>query len=446
MLVMKFGGTSVGDGARLIQVANIVKAKGCPVLVVSSAMTKVTDALLLIANTATTCNLFRCQELLTALEQRHLQAIKDANLSSDEVTDLTQHIKDSIVELWRWTQGVSLLQELTPRTLDAFSAAGELLSAPIVAAALRSLGASAIYLDPRELMLTDDNFGAALPDEDKIAQAAQEKILPLLQSGTIVVTGGFVGCGESGQTTTLGRGGSDYSAALLGAAIHAEAIEIWTDVDGILTADPRIVPEAKLLPEISYAEAAEMAFFGAKVLHPATIRPAVQRGIPVWIKNTFRPQVAGTVVRAEVSGSGLRALACRRGCVAILVSNPRMLMAHGYAAKVFGVFERYKVPVDVITTSEVSIATTIDANSPISKIMEELSTFAEPQLVRNLGVLTAVGTHLRNTPGIASTIFGALGDINVFMISQGASDTNLTFVLEESRLAEAMQRLHAAFF
>jgi aspartate kinase len=446
MLVMKFGGTSVGDGARIVQVAQIVKAKEQPVLVVASAMTKVTDELLKIANLATTRNLFQCQEMLTSLENRHLQAIKDANIVGEEAVTLTKDLKESMLELWRWTQGVSLLQELTPRTLDAFSAAGELLSAPLVAAALRSLGASAEYIDPRELMFTDENFGAAIPDEAKIAKAAQEKIAPRLQANTIIVTGGFVGCAESGQTTTLGRGGSDYSAALFGAGLHADSIEIWTDVDGILTADPRMVSEAKLLREISYAEAAEMAFFGAKVLHPATIRPAVQKGIPVWIKNTFRPQVEGTVVKAEVTGTGLRALACRTGCVAVLVSNPKMLLAHGYAAKVFSVFERLKVPVDVITTSEVSIATTIDANSPIHKILEELSSFAEAQVVRNLGVLTAVGSRLRSTPGIASTIFRALGDINVFMISQGASDTNITLVLDDSRLPEAMRRLHTAFF
>jgi aspartate kinase len=265
------------------------------------------------------------------------------------------------------------------------------------------------------------------------------------------VTGGFFGAAPDGSTTTLGRGGSDYSAALLGAALHdagaaVEAIEIWTDVDGILTADPRIVRTARIVPEVGYAEAAELAFFGAKVLHPATIRPAVARGIPVRVRNTFRPGAGGTTVRAEVPGAGVMALAMRTGVVALFVGSPRMLLAHGYAARVFAVFDRHAAPVDVIATSEVSISITVDARAPIDDLVRDLSEFAEVSVLRDLAVVSVVGRKLRSTPRVAASVFAALGDINVVLISQGASETNLTFVVQASDAPEAVRRLHREHF
>jgi aspartate kinase len=310
---------------------------------------------------------------------------------------------------------------------------------------LQALDLPAVWVDPRSVLITDHNFGAALPDEPAIAAAAKQ-ITPLITAGNIPVTGGFVGAEPGGQTTTLGRGGSDYSAALLGAALHAAAIEIWTDVDGILTADPRLVKNPRPVAAISHDEAAELAFFGAKVLHPATIRPAVKLGIPVWIKNSFNPAGAGTEVRAAAPGEGVRAIAARRGCAALFIDNPRMLLAHGYAAKVFAVFERQGVPVDVIATSEVSISVTVDAAAPLEALCAELSGFAEVSVLRDLAVVTVVGQKLRSTPGIAARVFGALQGINVVMISQGASDTNLTFVVAAAETGPAVRRLHDAFF
>jgi aspartate kinase len=276
-------------------------------------------------------------------------------------------------------------------------------------------------------------------------------LLPERAAGRVVVTGGFVGAAPDGSTTTLGRGGSDYSAALLGAALQdagagVEAIEIWTDVDGILSADPRIVPAARIVPEVGYAEAAELAFFGAKVLHPATIRPAVTRGIPVKVKNTFRPHAPGTTVRAEVPGAGVMALAMRTGVVAIFVGSPRMLLAHGYAARVFAVFERHATPVDVIATSEVSISITVDARAPIDDLVRDLSEFAEVSVLGDLAVVSVVGRKLRSTPRVAASVFAALGDINVVLISQGASETNLTFVVQAANAPEAVRRLHRELF
>jgi aspartate kinase len=310
---------------------------------------------------------------------------------------------------------------------------------------LEAQGAPAAWVDPRDLVPTDAGYGAAIPDEAGIGEATARLVRPHLEAGRIVVTGGYVGRGPSGETTTLGRGGSDYSAALFAAALGAEAIEIWTDVDGILTADPRVVPSARVVPAISYAEASELAFFGAKVLHPATVRPAVRKAIPVWIKNTLRPEAPGSVVRRDAEGTGVRALAARKRIAAVFISNPQMLLAHGYAARVFDVFEKHRVPVDVITTSEVSIATTVDEGAPFEALRADLESFADVEVRRGLAVLTVVGCKLRSTPSIAARIFQALGGVNVVMISQGASDTNVTFVVDEADVESALKRVHAEF-
>lgn len=446
MIVMKFGGTSVADGKRIFALGSLIqRAQPRTPLVVVSALGGVTDRLIELGTLARKGNTSEAEALLGQLAARHREAIDEAGITHDAAS-LKESIDETFRRLGEWIRGISLLRELTPRTLDAIVSTGELLSARIVAAALRAQKLPAVFVDPREVMCTDATFGCATPDEPGILAASREKILPLLSRKEIPVTGGFVGREPSGETTTLGRGGSDYSAALFGAALGAEAIEIWTDVDGILSADPRIVSGARLVPSLSYAEAAELAFFGAKVLHPATIRPAVRRGIPVWIKNTFRPEIPGTEVREDAPGNGVRALAARKNCAAIFLSNPRMLLAHGYAARVFGVFEKLKVPVDVITTSEVSISVTVDASAPLALLKEELRGLADVEVVSGLAVVAVVGKDLRQTSGIAGRIFTALQGVNIQMISQGASNTNLTFVIDESDLPYAMQSLHQAFF
>jgi aspartate kinase len=451
--ILKFGGTSVGDGERIARVGHLVAASGgagAPLAVVS-AMGGVTDLLLALSDAARVKDRASAEKALATLSERHRAAVDAIGLDAAEGAACRAAIDREFLRLADFSTGVSLLGELSTRTSDAIAAAGELLSSPLVAAALRRRGTSAVWIDPRELVATDATFGAALPDEREIAARVRVVALPHLSAGTAVVTGGYVGAAPDGSTTTLGRGGSDYSAALLGAGLfdagaRVEAIEIWTDVDGILTADPRIVPQARLVPEVGYAEAAELAFFGAKVLHPATIRPAVARGIPVVVKNTFRPEGPGTVVRAEAAGGGVRALAMRSGVAALFVGNPRMLLAHGYAARVFSVFEKHRVPVDVIATSEVSISITVDEKAPLEALRADLSTFAEVSVLRDLAVVSVVGKDLRTTPGIAVRVFGALGEINVVLISQGASDTNLTFAVDSRDAPEALRRLHREFF
>lgn len=452
MLVMKFGGTSVGSGERIAGVAELVEARLAEEpFVVVSAMGGVTDALLALSRAAREGDRAAVGRALATLGERHRAALDGLGLEPGAAAGLEEEILSELGRLEGLATGVALLGELTERTSDAICAAGELLSAALVSAALAKRGVAVARVDPRDWMATDAGHGAATPDEAAIAGNVARLLLPERAAGRVVVTGGFVGAAPGGATTTLGRGGSDYSAALLGAALEecgarVEAIEIWTDVDGILTADPRVVPAARIVPEVGYDEAAELAFFGAKVLHPATIRPAVSRGIPVRVRNTFRPGAPGTTVRSEAPGTGVRALAMRPGVAALFVGSPRMLLAHGYAARVFSVFERHAVPVDVIATSEVSISITVDAKAPLEALVRDLSAFAEVSVLTGLAVVSVVGQRLRSTPRVAARVFAALGEVNVVLISQGASETNLTFVVEAKDAPEALRRLHRALF
>ncbi len=450
--VLKFGGTSVGSAERIRDVARLVGTRGEePCLVVVSAMAGVTDLLVGLKSSSKSKERAAAESALDELEGRHRAALDGLGLPEGELRTCAVAIEEEMRRCRELSLGISLLEEISPRTSDALLAIGELICSRFVAAALRAGGADAVWIDPRDILATDRSYGAALADEKETAARVGRHVVPHLESGRIVVTGGFVGAAPDGSTTTLGRGGSDYSAALFGAALHdvgraVGRIEIWTDVDGILTADPRVVPAARLVPEVSYPEAAELAFFGAKVLHPATIRPAVARGIPVAVKNTFRPDCPGTVVRQDVPGNGVRAVATRGGVTALFVGSPRMLLAHGYAAKVFSVFEKHGVPVDVIATSEVSISITVSEKAPLEGVVRDLSEFAEVSLLKHLAVVSVVGKGLRSTAGVAFRIFGAVGDVNVVLISQGASDTNVTFVVDGKDAPEALRRLHREFF
>ncbi len=450
--VLKFGGTSVGTAERIRDVARLVGTRGGdPCLVVVSAMGGVTDLLVGLKVSSSERDREAVEHSRHVLAQRHEEALDGIGLPAAEREAARTALTADLLRVEELCSGIFLLEEVSPRISDALLSLGEMMCSRLVAAALRARGTEAVWIDPREILATDATYGAALADEAETARRVAARVLPELAAGRVVVTGGFVGSAAGGATTTLGRGGSDYSAALFGAALkdaggEVGAIEIWTDVDGILTADPRVVPAARLVPEVSSAEAAELAFFGAKVLHPATIRPAVARGIPVGVKNTFRPDAPGTVVRRDAPGSGVRALAMRTGVTAIFVGSPRMLLAYGYAAKVFSVFERHRVSVDVIATSEVSISITVDEKAPLEDIVRDLSEFAEVSLLRHLAVVSVVGRGLRSTAGVAGRVFAALGDVNVVLISQGASDTNLTFVVAAGDAPEALRRLHREFF
>jgi len=443
-LVMKFGGSSVADAARLRNVAGLVQARAKPgkgVLVVLSALGGATDILVAAGKAAAAGNESGAFALLAALMKRHEGVAEE--LFGDRLPDfVSQAFEQARAELLPLLRGTALLKELPPRSADLLYGRGELLSSTLLSAYM-----GVAWADARGFMKTDSRFGEAKPELDAIRAAAREKLLPLLAAGSVVVTQGYIGSDSSGAATTLGRGGSDYSASLLGAALGASEIQIWTDVEGILSCDPRVVPAAHPIEILGYDEAAELAAFGAKVLHPATILPAVELGIPVTVRNSMKPEGRFTTIsRNSGSGRPVTALASRGPVAVLTVRDPRMLGGAGFLARIFEVFGRLGVSVDLVSTSEVSVSVTLDPGAPIRELEAELSQFASVRVDKGKAIVALVGEELKRTRGVAGMAFGAMRDINVEMISLGSNEINLSFVVDGDRAPEALRRLHAAFF
>lgn len=357
-------------------------------------------------------------------------------------------IGENFAELDRMARAVAVLRSVPAASRDHFLAHGERISAAVVAAALKARGLPAFAVDSRQVIITDNHFGRARPDEAEIERRAGEHLLPACARGEIPVAGGFFGATRQGETTTLGRGGSDWSAALLGAALGASVVEIWTDVGGMMTADPRVVPEARIIETISFDEASELAYFGARVLHPLTLAPAIEKGIPVRIRNSREPDLPGTEVRATApSGpSGARSIAYKKGIATVDIVTSRMLMASGFLRTLFEVFARHETPVDMVTTSEVSVSVTVDELSRLDKIRKDLEELAQVEVVPGRALVCLVGQDLKFKPGIAARVFRAVERINILMISQGASRRNVSFVVEEKDVEDAVRLLHREFF
>jgi aspartate kinase len=451
MVVQKFGGTSVADPAAIRRLIEIVRAArtrdGRGPAVVVSAMSGVTDALLAVAAAAGSSRQDEALSRVEQLKQRHLTAAADL-IPGTEQASVGRHIVEAFDQLAAIVRALAVLRDVSPRTLDVVAAMGELLNSRLVAAALAQAGIPAEWVDARRAIVTNDDHTRAAPMMRETTAALRAAVLPALDAGRVPVLGGFVGATAEGQTTTLGRGGSDYSGALVGAGIDAAEIQIWTDVDGMLTADPRVIATPRLVPKLSFAEAAELAYFGAKVLHPSTILPAVERDIPVRILNSMRPEGAGTLITAAPSldGTPLTGLASKRDVTVIDITSTRMLMAHGFLRRVFEVFERFRTAVDVVTTSEVSVSVTVDDRRYVDGIMQELSGFAEVSSEGEMALLCAVGDRLRDEPAIAARVVAVLEEVPLRMISQAASRRNITVVLRQADLPHAMQRLHEEFF
>ena len=318
----------------------------------------------------------------------------------------------------------------------------------MVAALFHALGLSGEHIDARTCIVTDSNYGKAAPSEDAIELRLQQHVLPLIDQGHTPVLGGFIGANPEGITTTLGRGGSDYSAALIGGGLHAGSIEIWTDVNGIMTTDPRICPDALRVKTISFEEAAELAYFGAKVLHPATILPAVQKSIPVFVLNSRNPSNEGTRITAIAPHcrSPFKSIAAKKRLTIIDIVASRMLMSHGYLKSVFDVFDRYKCAIDMVSTSEVSISLTVDSNEQLPAICAELGKIADVKYEGRKALVCLVGEDIRGHNGIAGRVFTAISHVNVRMISQGASEINMSFMIDEEDVDEAVRSLHRIFF
>ncbi|MBN1397101.1 MAG: lysine-sensitive aspartokinase 3 [Bacteroidetes bacterium] len=449
MIVMKFGGTSVEDAKSIQTVIKIVqKEQSRRPVVVLSAIAGATNTLLKAARTAQEGNLNEAVKLLNDLLDRHVTVMENLIDNRATVQRLIASFKPHFEELRNLCHGIAILGELTNRSLDAIASMGELLSSQILCEAMCSQGISAKWIDARTFIKTDDQFACAAPLFDEINTKAKEILSPILESKTIVITQGFIGSNSKGITTTLGRGGSDYSASIIGAALDAEEIQIWTDVDGVLTSDPRIAPTAQKLRIISFREAAELAYFGAKVLHPSTIFPAVKKDIPVVVLNSKRPENKGTriVSRPPKTNIPVKSIACKRGITVVNVQSLRMLMAYGFLESIFSVFNKYETSVDLVSTSEVAVSLTIDNTSKLDKIIEELSTFAEVSVLEKQGIICIVGDQMRSTAGVANQIFHALREINLVMISQGASEINMSIVIDESQIDQAVKNLHKHFF
>ena len=460
--VMKFGGTSVGDASCIARAAEIISksAQQNSCVAIVSAMSGVTNRLIEAARLAQTGNIKDAVANLDALREQHEAVLASLLKRKEDRVPVQQRMEEVLAEGRRLCKGTALLQELTPRALDAISSLGERLSAPLVAAALRELGLSSEAVDATELIVTDAFHGGAEPQMGWTRGKSQTRLRPLLDEGVVPVVTGFIGATAAGQLTTLGRGGSDYSATILGAAMDAEEVIIWTDVNGVLTADPRLVAEARTIPVISYREATELAYFGAKVLHPKTLRPVVQAAIPVWIRNSFAPDHPGTKITLEGrgSGGGVKALTAIRDVTLISVGGPGIVGLPDVVGRTFSTTADVRANVLLISQSSSQndicfIVSGSDAQRTVEALRKEFAQDLAHQKVEhisvdpNIAIVAVVGENMRGIPGIAGKTFNALGreNVNIIAIAQGSSESNISFVIEEKSVKTALRTTHREF-
>ncbi len=443
MIVLKFGGTSVQNSEWIDNALNITieQLDRAPVLV-SSAMGKTTDLIIRMMDLAESGDMENCLELIDQLKNSHIQTICSF-LSGDVLKKAEYRLDDLFSQFISLLKGLSLLKECSPRSKDALLSFGERLSTTIIALRAEERGIMTELLDARTFMTTDENFTTATPCIEVSNAKIRKFVKP--EPGKLIITQGFIAATESGVTTTLGRGGSDYSASIIGAALDADEIQIWTDVNGIMTSDPRKVRGVKSIKSITYNEAGELAYFGAKVVHPATIQPAVGKKIPVLVKNTREPEHTGTTIEEKLSGTGLKAIASKTDITLINISSSKMLNAYGFLSKIFNIFEKYQTPVDLISTSEVSVSITIENTDSLDMIQEEMSSFASVTIENNKGIICLVGQDLWKDSRFISRVFAVLEDTPVRMISLGSSDINLSMVVPMNRLDDTVQKLHDQF-
>ena len=448
MIVMKFGGTSVQDAQSIDRAAAIVRERlqEKPVVVVS-ALAKITDQLLAMASAAGAGQRDKALESSREARERHYNTAADL-LGTHAFEQIAPELEADFNSLDELLRGVVAVGELTARTTDTIAGFGERISSKIAAAAFSQRGIEASHVDSRRCIVTDGNFGKAVPQFDDTNARLADIVKPLLERGRVPVMGGFIGATREGIATTLGRGGSDFSAAIVGAGLDATRIEIWTDVDGMMTTDPNLCPQARRIKTISFEEAAELAYFGAKVLHPATLLPAIQKNIPVLILNSRNPKCEGTRITATAPKTKniFKAIAAKKRITVVDVVATRMLMAHGFLKSIFEVFADHRCPVDMVSTSEVSVSVTVDSNESIAAIAADLGKLADVKYEGRKAIVCLVGENIRNTPGIAAKVFGAIPDVNIQMISQGASEINISFVIDEADVPQVVSRLHQVFF
>ncbi|MGB8523690.1 MAG: aspartate kinase [Candidatus Acidiferrales bacterium] len=460
--VMKFGGTSVGDASCIARAAQIVAqaSQEASLVVVVSAMSGVTDRLVAAATRAETGDREEGAKLAGDLRNQHELALKSLIQGQEPRTSLMCRITEVLAEAQRLCEGTALLRELTPRSLDSISGLGECLSAPLFAGVLTELGVRAEAIDATELIVTDSHHGGAEPLLDMTRARSESRLRPLLQEGIVPVVTGFIGATAEGVLTTLGRGGSDYSATILGAALGASEVIIWTDVDGVLTADPRLVPDARTMPEISYREAAELAYFGAKVLHPKTLRTVMEGGIPVWIRNSFAPERPGTKItpRGRTNGGGVKALTAMSDVALISVGGPGIVGVPDVVGRTFSTTAAVRANVLLISQSSSQndicfIVSSSDARRTVEALREEFSRDLAHHNVEHItldpriAIVAVVGENMRGIPGVAGRTFSALGrdNVNIIAIAQGSSESNISFVVGRDSMRAALAATHREF-
>ena len=448
IIVSKFGGTSMGDADCMKRSAEVSFLQQS-MLIVVSATSGTTNDLIELAEKAELSSWETAQIIFLKIKLKHLKIAEDLEMSPTQ----KEQVHLLLEELESISRGVHLLKDCSLKALDTIQSIGERLSSLLFCEALNFVLRKekskklAVWIDARDFIITDDQFGKAKPLSSDIKERCLEHLMKESNRDKVFVTQGFIGKTKTGMTTTLGRGGSDYSAAIFAEAIGADVLEIWTDVAGIATTDPRLCQEARPIAEISFKEASELATFGAKVLHPSTLLPAIRSNIPVFVGSSFHPEKGGTWIKRGVNEAPLvRGIALRKNQILVTLSTPEMLNTHGFLFQVFKVFNDYKVSIDAITTSEISVSLSMD-DSILKKaeLILDLEKFAEVQVEKDLALVSLIGNNINHTPGLANKIFDAIFDINVRMICQGASKHNFCFMIEDKSGILAVNRLHQTF-
>ena len=459
---MKFGGTSVGDASCIARVAQIVKqaATEGPIIAVVSAMSGVTNRLIDAANLSALAEGRQVEAIFASLHLQHETALAVLVPNDARRKRIATCLSKIFEEGQRLCRGTALLRELTPRTLDAISSLGERLSAPMIAGALAELGTPSESVEAIELIVTDASHGGADPRMELTRARSEARLRPVLDQGVVPVVTGFIGATQDGVLTTLGRGGSDYSATILGAALGADEVIIWTDVDGVMTADPRLVPEARTIPEISYREATELAYFGAKVLHPKTLHAVSQAKIPVWIRNSFAPELTGTKItpKGRTNGGGVKALTAIRDVALITVGGPGIVGLPDVVGRTFSTTAEVHANILLISQSSSQndicfIVAASDAKRTVEALRKEFAQDVAHEKVEHItmdttiAIVAVVGENMRGTPGVAGRTFNAVGreNVNIIAIAQGSSETNISFVVFEKEMKAALAATHREF-
>lgn len=444
IIVAKFGGSSMADLTAMKRSAQVGLGQKANIIVVS-AVYGVTNLLVELSHTAQNKQWSDVESLLQQIHDKHYSILIEANASDD----LKAQVDELLNEVKTLAQGMNLLKECSSRAYDSLLSLGERLSSTIFAfvANEETKTKEVSWFDIRKVLRTDEDFGRAKPQINEIEKLCDKYLIDCKYGNKVYVTQGFIGSTEDGMTTTLGRGGSDYSASLIAEGIKADILQIWTDVAGIATTDPRIVPEARLLNEITYSEAAELATFGAKILHPTTLTPALRANVQVFVGSSYEPEKSGTWIKTETESNPLiRAMAMRKDQALVTLSTPRMLNAHGFLFEIFKVFNDYKVSIDSITTSEISVAVTVEKSTLHNKkLLNTLAEICDVRVEEDLTLISLIGNEINHTPNIATRIFKSLEGINVRMICLGASKHNFCFLVNESQAEQSIQKLHKEF-